>query len=458
MRANTKIGSAIVAAVLVLAPGAAASTSQDEKPLEIWSDPRFQKEFLGSYGVRSEVEPRVTEVEREGMQKILPLLSTDLNAAAAELEKVITPESSAIFDFTLANIYFQQDKLAEAAQCYRDALNKFPSYLRAHKNLGLVEVRLGNFDEAIKPLSRVIQLGSGDGLTYGLLGYCYSSTGQYVPAESAYRDAVMLQPDVLDWKLGLTQAVLRQQKYGEAATLLDGLIARYPDRADFWLLQANAYIGMGKPMTAAENFEIVQRMGKSTIQSLNTLGDIYVNESLWDMAARAYGLAAELDPSQDVQQSLRRVEVLAQRGALEQSKALLTRVKQLYGDRIDADDRKKLLKLEARLAVAEGVGGEAVEVLEEIVTLDPLDGEALILLGQHYATIDEIERAIFYYERAESIEAFEADAKVRHAQLLVSQARYDEALPLLKRAQELNPREDVAGYLQQVERAARSKR
>jgi tetratricopeptide (TPR) repeat protein len=461
MIGRSRVASFLVAATLALAPVALAGTTvaqDNDDGLEIWDDPSFRKEFLGSYGFRSEVEPRVTQVERDDMEKILPLLSSDLAAAAAALLEIITPESSAIFDFTLANIHFQQDRLDEAARYYTDALVKFPSYLRAHKNLGLVYVRQGRSKDAIKPLSRVIQLGGGDGLTYGLLGYCYSSTEQYVPAESAYRDAVMLQADVLDWKLGLTQAVLKQHKYGEAVTLLGELIERYPDRADFWLLQSNAYIGLGKPMLAAENFEIVQRMGKSTVQSLNTLGDIYVNESLWDLATRAYRLAAELDTSQAVGQPLRRVEVLAQRGALEQSKELLAHVKELYGDRIDSEERKKLLKLEARLAVAEGTGGEAVGVLEEIVTIDPLDGEALILLGQHYARVEEIERAIFYYERAESLEDYEAEAKVRHAQLLVTQARYDEALPLLKRAQELNPREDVASYVEQVERAARAQR
>ena len=39
-------------------------------------------------------------------------------------------------------------------------------------------------------------------------------------------------------------------------------------------------------------------------------------------------------------------------------------------------DRKRMLKLEARMAVAEGTGGDAVDVLEEIVSLDPLDGDA----------------------------------------------------------------------------------
>ena len=52
----------------------------------------------------------------------------------------------------------------------------------------------------------------------------------------------------------------------------------------------------------------------------------------------------------------------------------------------------------------------------------------------------------------------EFEAKVRLGQLLVSQVRYDEALPLLKRAQELAPRDEVARYVEQVERVARAAR
>jgi len=101
---------------------------------------------------------------------------------------------------------------------------------------------------------------------------------------------------------------------------------------------------------------------------------------------------------------------------------------------------------------------EAARVLEEIVALDPLDGEALMLLGELHARNGLTEKAMFYYERAESMEKFEADAKLRRAQLLVKQSRFTEALALLKRSQELKPREDVARYLEQVERVARSHR
>ena len=61
------------------------------------------------------------------------------------------------------------------------------------------------------------------------------------------------------------------------------------------------------------------------------------------------------------------------------------------------------------------------------------------------------------YERAAGIVAFEADAKVRHAQLLVGQGKYAEALPLLKRAQQVKPRDNIQQFLDQVERITQNK-
>jgi tetratricopeptide (TPR) repeat protein len=116
-----------------------------------------------------------------------------------------------------------------------------------------------------------------------------------------------------------------------------------------------------------------------------------------------------------------------------------------------------VLKLKARLAVASGGGDSEVGVLEQIVELDPLDGEALILLGQHSSRHGAPEKAVFYFERAAGLEQFEADAKLRHAELLVNQGKYAEALPLLRRSHELKPRDYVEKYLEQVERVAKGR-
>lgn len=459
------IHSVIVLAFLLQFPRATAGepTDTDAPPLELWNDATFRKEFLGSYGTNSELEPRVAAADYAQLEKVLPLLASDLEAAAEMLTPMLGPDANAIFDFTLGNVRFQQERLEDAANLYLSALDKFPAYLRAHKNLGLVRVRQGKFAEATPHLSRVIQLGAADGMTYGLLGYGYSSSGQFVGAESAYRGALLLQPEMQDWKMGLAHSLLRQGKYAEGVALCEELIQRSPEKAELWLMQANAYIGMAQPMEAAANYEIVERMGRATVRSALTLGDIYVNEKLWDLATRSYLVALDLEPEKNASQLLRRAEALAQRDALSQANLLLERIASNSPEgALDETERKTLLKLQARIAVAEdpaGRGGAAAaEILEEIVAMDPLDGEALILLGEHYASNGDAERGIFYYERAASIPDFEAQAKVRLGQLLVGQVRYDEALPLLRRAQELEPRDDVARYVEQVERAARNSR
>ena len=143
------------------------------------------------------------------------------------------------------------------------------------------------------------------------------------------------------------------------------------------------------------------------------------------------------------------------RGEIKETRKLIDSIKALHGGQISTEENKDLLKLRARLAVAEGSGGEEARVLEEIVGLDPLDGEALILLGQHSNRNGDTERAVFYYERAANIEKYEADARVRHAQLLVGMGKYDEALPLLRKAQQIKPRDDVLKYMEQVERIAK---
>lgn len=443
----------VVAAVEAPAPKA------EQKPGdELWSDATFRRRLIESFASETDIEPRVTQLERESMQKVLELISTEkLDAAIVELGKLRNEAASAVIDFTLANIHFQREELERAIPVYEDAVEKFPRFRRAWRNLALIHVRQADHAKAATALTRVIELGGGDALTYGLLGFSLSNLDNHLGAETAYRMASLLDPATADWKMGLARCFFKQQRFADAAALCDAMLAGEPDRADLWLLQGNAYVGLGQRMRAAENYEIVERMGQGTPESLNMLGDIYINEELFELAVSAYARALERGPSVTSDRAVRAAKVLTARGALREAKGLVESVERLRGERLSDAEKKDLLKLRARLAVAEGAGDEEARVLEEIVALDPLDGEALILLGQHAQRGNDPDRAIFLFERAAAIEAFEADAKVRHAQLLVGLGRYAEALPLLRRAQTVKPRENIQEYLEQVERVANSR-
>lgn len=431
----------------------------DPSNLSIWNDPIFKKQFIAYYGINSEIEPRVTPEEVAMLEKIRPVMAEDLPKAEGMMRGMVRPDGSAILDFTLGGIQFQQDKMPEALANYLKAVEKFPSFRRAWRNIGLIYVRDGKHDEAIKAFTKMIELGGGDAYSYGLLGFAYAAKQDYQAAEASYRNALLLQPDNTEWRLGIIRCVFRQQKFEDAVTLLDVMIARYPENVDFWMLQAQAYLESKRPLKAAENLEAIDHMNKSTIESLHTLGDIYISEGLLDMASRVYKKAIDVDQKKSIDRPLRAAELLAARGAVSQARELAAHIQKTWGESIADADRRKILKLEARLSMAEGLGNEdTAKALEEIIKIDPLDGEALMLLGQHYARQNEPDRAIFYYERAQSLEAFEVNANIRHAQVLMSMNRYIEAIPLLRRAQELKPNDDVARYLEQVERIAKTKK
>src|SRR5262245_8233153 len=107
-RIAMSIMAALACAPLVpLSTATAASTSSTSEsgtsspsPQSIWSDPEFQKQFLASFGALSDLEPRVNPVEKQQLEKLIPLLGSDPAAAERELLKIATPQSTALFDFT----------------------------------------------------------------------------------------------------------------------------------------------------------------------------------------------------------------------------------------------------------------------------------------------------------------------------------------------------------------------
>jgi len=449
--------SLFAALFLGISPALRAAEKDAPVPDNFWSSDEFKKGFLGTYGMHPDVEPKLADTEMELMQQLQKLMSEDIGSAASSLQEIITPEMSAQFDFILANLYFQQEKLDDAAKWYQSAVDKFPKFRRAHKNLALVYAKKGEMDKAVKPLTKTIELGETSGLVYGLLGLALLSREDFISAETAYRNALVFDPDALDYKLGLAKCIFQQQKFGEAVAISTELIQRFPDRKDFWILQANAFLGLNQPMKAAENFEIMDRMGIAPAESLTLLGDIYVNGGLMSLAASAYGRALDKG-GQNAGPGVRAAKILASRSAYDEAKSLITKIKSTPGLALEGKEKKDLLTTEARIAVAEGNNESAVKVLEEIIKMDPLDGDALMLLAQNYSRTGDPDKAVFYYERAAGIEAFEADAKVRLAQLYVSQSKLDQAVPLLRRAQEVKPRDNIGEYLARVERMAKAKR
>jgi len=470
MNRISKLSQRILALLLLALPAMAATpavnttnaaptfapVSATNELATIWNDPDFARRLIGSYGFASDVEPRMAPDElAEFRDKIVPLLRDNPKQAQSALTALAKPGASAVFDFTLGNIYFQNEDLTNAVTHFTAALAKYPDYRRAQKNLGFALVRSGKYAEAVAPLTRTIALGGGDSKVFALLGFAYMSMGRFISAEGAYQQAVVLEPENVDFKLGLVKCAVATANYDHALALLDELTGQFPERDNLWTLQANIFIQKEQPAKAAVSLEMLRRRGKATAQNLFLLGDLYMTQEARDLALAAYLEAIEKDGGQNPALALRPAQILVSRSAWDEAKTLFAKIHGASGT-LNPADEMKLLKLEAKVAVANGAGEQGIATLEQIIQKNPLDAEALLLAGDYYGKHEQREKAEYRYQTAATIPGFEAEAFLKHAQLLVQSQKYAPAVELLHKAQKIKPRDNVQRYLEKVEQLARN--
>lgn len=429
-------------------------------PLEglpsVADDPEWQRRFLGSYGFMPALEPKVTQEELETLRDLIELMKVDTKAAARQLAATVNDNSSPALIFILGNLYFQDGQLEDAENYYLEAVEKHPSFRRAHKNLGLLYMQVQDYDSAIKYLGRAAELGEHDGRTHGLMGFAYLAKEDYLAAEEAYRDAIQQEPSVKDWRLGLARSLLATERYKESVALFDALLVNDPTDTTLWLLQSNAYLGLGRPLDAAVNLEVVRSIGSPKHESLLLLGDIYLNLGMPELALEVYQQAiADDETGGGYKAALRAAQLLQQTGASIEAAQLLETIQVRYEDELTNDQQLEILTLQAKIARREGQTEKAAQLLESIVKRDGTSGEALIELADHFYQEGDIERAYMYIERAQNLEDFEYDALVKHAQFLAKKRNYQEAALLLKRALNIKDEPRVERFLAQVERAAK---
>ena len=126
---------------------------------------------------------------------------------------------------------------------------------------------------------------------------------------------------------------------GKHDALFGELIQSDPDNEDYWLHQANGYLGLAETDKAATNYEIVRRMGKATSATLNQLADIYVNDGTYKLAYEAYRDAAVADQVNENAPPIRAVDILISVGEYDHATALLEDIRKIKQNNFGEEDR-----------------------------------------------------------------------------------------------------------------------
>ena len=425
---------------------------------DFWNNPTFVQSFMGDYGFRSEVEPRITKSESFILREVIAKSENNLEEAIVYLEEKIENDSSAALDFALGTMYYQSNRMSRSAQAYGRAIEKFPSFLRAHKNLGLVNVSLENLEFATKHLAKAISLGENDGSTFIALGYCHLSLDRLVSAENAYRMGLLLFPGSKDGLNGLINCLDQAGRYVEVLNLLDELLESDPQNSRYLQVRASALGSLGREKEAAVTLDLLRRMGALKTQELVILGDLYHNLNLYDLSLDAYQEALARTNKLSLSQYIRIAQTLIQRSSYQEGFAYLEKIEKEFGEGRSKEERKLINLLKAEVLQATGKNQQAVELLREVVNQHPLEGRALIQLGQLAWKSGNHEYAIIQFQRAAKIDEFENPALIEHARLLVHLRKYQLAANPLERALVIKQEKRVEKYLNAINNLALSAR
>lgn len=446
MKARLIIMATLLAGVIGLAGRAPAPALTQG----FWNDPAFIRGFMGDYGFRSEVEPRIDKEEQFILREVIAKAENRMEEAIVYLEEKTTDKTSAALDFALGTMYYQMGRLTPSEQTYEKALKKFPSFLRARKNLGFVQLSLGKLDAASRNLAQAISLGEADGISYVALGYCHLSLGRVVSAENAYRMGILLHPESTDARNGLVNCLLTTNRFAEALALLDELLETKPNDLFCHKARASALQGLGREEDAAVALETLRRMNQLDAAGTLSLGDLYHNLGLYHLCLASYQQALAKKEKLSLNRYARAAKVLINRGAYGDGFKYLEEIEKTFGEGYSEGDERTIRMLQAEVRIATGKRQEAARILEEVVQKHPLDGEALLLSARLASEELDYAQAALRFERAAKLPDFEVEALIGHARMLVEAKDYQQAADLLERAQSLAPQPRVARYLQAI--------
>ncbi|MEM7517375.1 MAG: tetratricopeptide repeat protein [Planctomycetota bacterium] len=383
----------------------------------------------------------------------------DRTQAIATIAESGLLDASPALRFSLGTLQFEEGDLEDAVANLESAVEQFPNFRDAHRNLAVIMVQQGDFESAQEHLVRAIELGSREGLTLGMLGYCHAIAGHPRAALDAYRLAMVTQPDERQWKIGQAQALGALKRAGDAIEIYDHLLDDQPADLDIWLVQADGFVLEDRPEDAVTNLELVYRTGDLTADATVSLGHLYLRSGLPQFAHDRYRAAIAHETPVSFAKAVEAVEILTNarqwshaRDLGETIAAAPTYDKDLGGD--DTANLSKLVRSRAFVELMDGDATAGEKLVEDWLADEPLDGLALILLARFREDKGAREEAEMLLERAAATPDHAAEALRAHGRLLVTFAEYSEALALLEKAQNLEPTNSLADYIAAVRELA----
>jgi len=302
------------------------------------------------------------------------------------------------------------------------------------------------YADAVRCLSQATTLGDRDPATLGLLGYCLEHTGNAIVAEVCYMQALSVDAANTDWMEGLLRIYVQRRQFEAAEILAKNLIKLRPADSSYWLAYANILVSENRKLDAMIMLEASAGAGAAGPRELNMLADLYAEQGLDPEAIRTYKRLIAVAPDQGERQLLLFAQILIANGRLVEAESVLDGLPAALtpAGRIDS------LRARSGLFAARKQWPEARRELEELLKDEPLDGRALLSLGDIYMAQGDLIHAGFALEAADKIPETTYQASIELANIELRSRHFSKCVEYLQAALNIERTEELQDYLNRV--------
>lgn len=144
----------------------------------------------------------------------------------------------------------EEGRLEEAAEAYRSALVLDPEDAWSMNNLALIHIHRGDFERALPPLARAVQLRDDVPVFQNNLGTALEKTGRFATAAEAYRKADELGDGYEKAKTSLARVESVKEPSGMKDMDLSEFAQSFIEQVETWRLERTAVADTDDPTEA----------------------------------------------------------------------------------------------------------------------------------------------------------------------------------------------------------------
>lgn len=201
-------------------------------------------------------------------------------------------------DVLQANQYAKDGLWREAAELYKKVLAEKPNYFAAHRNLGMVLVKLGDYNGGTEHLKKSFPKYQNNFDANYYLAEAYRGLENYADAIFYYQKALKLRPNDQNTLRALSWSYFQIRFYSEAMATTKKLLRLKPDDEQAHIIMIRTLLKLNRSKMALKALNSAKRKAnQQTKPFFNSVqGDIYYGLGKIDKAFESYRLALKEQP------------------------------------------------------------------------------------------------------------------------------------------------------------------